>query len=70
MDLHFQTLHLVFEAQLQFLQPHFFKFFVIGEVSLLGEGFQPLGVLRVLLNQSLELILTGRELLSRSQHPC
>jgi hypothetical protein len=29
-----------------------------------------LGVLRVLLNQSLELILTGRELLSRSQHPC
>jgi hypothetical protein len=29
-----------------------------------------LGVLRVLLNQSLELIMTGQELLSGSQHPC
>jgi hypothetical protein len=29
-----------------------------------------LRVLRVLLNQPLELILTGRELFSRSQHPC
>ena len=53
----FQRQHLVFEAQLQFLQPHFFQFFIVGEVALLGEGFQPLGVLRVLLNQSLELVM-------------
>src|SRR5208282_3717838 len=70
LELHFQTLHLVFQAQLQLLQPHFLYFFVFGEVSLLGEGFQPLGVLRVLLNQSLELVMTGQELLSWSQHPC
>jgi hypothetical protein len=70
LNLVFQTLHLVFESQLQFLEPHFFQFFVVGEVALLGEGFQPLGVLRVLLNQSLELIMTGQELLSWSQDPC
>jgi hypothetical protein len=29
-----------------------------------------LGVLRVLLNQPLELIMAGQELLSWSQHPC
>jgi hypothetical protein len=69
-NLMLQTLHLVFEAKFQLLQPHFLQFFVVGEVSLLGEGFQPLGVLRVLLNQSLELIVTGQELLSWSQHPC
>jgi hypothetical protein len=70
MDLELQALHLVFQAQLQFLEPHFFQFFVFGEETLLGEGFQPLGVLRMLLNQSLELIMTGQELLSWSQHPC
>ncbi len=70
LELRFQTLHLVFKAQLQFLQPHFFQFFVVGEVSLLGEGFKPLGVLLVLLSPSLELIMAGQELLSRSQHPC
>ena len=70
LNLLLQTMHLVLKAQLQLLQPHFLHFFVFGEVSLLGEGFQPLGVLRVLLNQSLELIMTGQELLSWSQHPC
>jgi hypothetical protein len=69
LDLMLDTLHLVFEAQLKFLEPNFFKFFVVGEVPLLGEGFQSLGVLRVLLHQSLELIMTGEEGLSWSQHP-
>jgi hypothetical protein len=29
-----------------------------------------LGVLRMLLNQSLQLLMTGQDLLSWSQHPC
>jgi len=32
LNLAFHVQHLVFEAQLQFLQPHFFQFFVVGEV--------------------------------------
>ena len=58
----FEALHLVFQAQLQLLQADFFQFFVVGEVSLLSEGFKPLGVLRMLLNQSLKFVVTGQEM--------
>jgi hypothetical protein len=61
-------LHLVLETQLQLFQSDFFKFFVFGEVALLSEGFEPLGVLRVLRDQFAEFIVTGQELVSRS-HP-
>jgi len=61
-------LHLVLETQLQLFQSDFFQFFVFGEVALLGEGFEALGVLRVLRDQFAEFIVTGQEMVSRS-HP-
>jgi hypothetical protein len=70
LNLLLQAVHLVFETQLEFLQPHFFQFFVVGEKSFFGERFEALGVLRVLLNQLLELNMAGQELVSWSQHPC
>jgi hypothetical protein len=70
LELHLQVQHLVFETQFQLLQPDFLHFFVFGEVPLLGERFQPLGKLRMLLNQSPEFFMTGQEMVSRSQHPC
>src|SRR5215467_14547694 len=69
LQLPLDRIHLILEAQLQLLKPYFFHLFIFGEVALLGEGFQPLGVLRMLLNQPLELLMTGQELVSRSQHP-
>jgi hypothetical protein len=65
-----ECLHLVFKTQFELFESNFFQFFVVGEVSLFGEGFQSLGILRMLLCQPLELIVTGQECLSCSQHLC
>src|SRR3954470_15749600 len=62
-------LHLILEAEFQLLQPHFFQLFVFAEIPFLGECFETLRVLGVLMSQPTELVVTGQELVFRSQHP-
>src|SRR6266496_907989 len=62
-------LHLVLEPQLQLLQPRFFHLFVFVEITFLGECFETLLILRVFDGQLTKLLMTGEELVSRSEHP-
>lgn len=61
--------HLVLESQFQLFQPDFFQLFVFGQITFLGERFETLLVLRVFQRQFLKLLMTGEELVSRSEHP-
>src|SRR5271155_1413546 len=62
-------LHLVFEPQLQLLEPHFLKFFIFAEITFLGKRIKTSGILHVLLSQLAEFIMIGQESVIRSQHP-
>src|SRR5579883_2594606 len=53
--------HLIFQAQLQLLQPDLFQLFVFGEVAFFGECIEALCVLRVLCCQPTELLVAGQE---------
>jgi hypothetical protein len=61
--------HLIFEAELQLLEAYFLEFLVFAEVPFLGEYFEALRVLRVLLSQLAEFLVARQELVFRSQHP-
>jgi hypothetical protein len=66
----FDGFHLVFQTEFHLLQSNFFKLFVFGEVTLLGEGFEALRVLLMFLSQFAELIVAGQELVADwSCHP-
>jgi hypothetical protein len=66
----FDGFHLIFQTELHLLQSNFFKFFVVGEVTLLGEVIKALLVLLVFLGQFAELIVAGQELVADwSCHP-
>src|SRR3974390_3170808 len=58
--------HLIFEAEVQLFQPDFFQLLVFAEITFLGEYIKTLGILRMLLNQAAEFVVTGQELVSRS----
>src|ERR1035438_136341 len=62
-------LHLVFEPQLQLLEPHFLQLFIFAEVTFLGERVKTAGILHVLLSQLAEFIMRAQESVIRSQHP-
>jgi len=57
--------HLIFEAEFQLFNPHFFQFFVFAEITFLGECIETLCILRMLLSQPAEFVVTGQESASR-----
>jgi hypothetical protein len=62
-------LHLVFEPELQFLQPDFLELFVFAEITFLSERIKTSGILQVLLSQLAKFIVIAQESVALSQHP-
>src|SRR5262249_47892629 len=63
-------LHLVFDVQLEFLQTYFLKLFVVGKISFLGKGIEPLRILGVFLGQPTKLFVAGKKLFANGvYHP-
>jgi hypothetical protein len=60
-ELTLQGLHLVLEAEFQLLEPNLFDLLILGKKSLLGEGFEPLGVLGMFRNKAPEFFIPGNE---------
>jgi hypothetical protein len=62
--------HLVFDVQLEFLQTHFLKLFVVCKISFFGQGIEALRVLRVFLGQPTKLFVAGKKLFANGiYHP-
>src|SRR5215469_1635742 len=63
-------LHLVFDAQLEFLQTHFLKLFVVRKISFFCQGIEALRVQRVFLGQPTKLFVAGKKLFANGiYHP-
>src|ERR1700691_3807013 len=61
--------HLIFEPQLQLLEPDFLQLFIFAEITLLSERIKSSGILHMLLSQLAEFVVAGQESVLRSQHP-
>jgi hypothetical protein len=69
-ELPLQGLHLVLEAQFELFQANLFDLLILGKKSFLGEGIEPLGILRMLYNKASKLIISGDEYVPNlSCHP-
>src|SRR5208337_1311937 len=63
-ELQFQTLHLVFQAEFQLLQAHFFELFFFGKILLLNQAFETLLVFGMFLGQAAKLIIGFEKLIT------
>ena len=61
-------LHLVFQTQLQLLEPNFLELFVFAELTFLGERIKGSGILHMLLGQLAKFVVS-QERVIRSHHP-
>jgi hypothetical protein len=63
-------LHLVFQAELQLFNAHFFQLFFFREIAFFNQGAEALGVLIVFLGQPTKLIVAGKKLFANGvYHP-
>src|SRR5215510_10250517 len=63
-------LHLIFDAQLEFLETHFFQLLVFRQISFFDQGVKTLRVLGVFLGQPTKLFVAGKKLFANGiYHP-